>query len=168
MKPQILGIELSLFLFCLTLHVLIWRGQRPRHQAVALALIFLIPLALLLGFASKLQGRLPGIDLAAIALLHLSLTSAYVQTYPAIQAMSPTLLILLIVQKKIFRGATEAEIASSFKRERLFGDRVQDLLAAGLVRKSKRGLEITLQGSLLVTPLVFLRGLLGLPPGGQG
>lgn len=103
--------------------------------------------------------------MAAVALLHFSLTCAYLQTYPVLQALSPSLLILLIVGDAGPEGLSEKEVLSHFGPKQLLEDRIEDLLDANLAYESGSSLQLTTTGQLTVFLLTNLRKILGLPPG---
>lgn len=109
--------------------------------------------------------KMPWVDFIAVMLLYVSLSVAYVQTYPAVQALSPSLRILLFVGDAASRGLSEEELLVRFNRKQLLEDRIQDLIKGGFVRESTGQLEITPKGSLLLFPGLFLRKLLGLTAG---
>lgn len=165
MKPAVLFTAFGLFVFCLTLHILLWRFRHPRRHALALLVIFLGPLVLFPFVAVKIWPLVSWIDLVAVSLLHIALSSAYIQIYPASQADSPSLRILRVVEGAAPRGLTEEEIHISFDPEKLLEARIRDLLEAGLVSSAGDALTLTGRGRMLITPFIYLRKILGLRPG---
>lgn len=149
----------------MSLHVVLWRWRRPQQQIGWFLLIFLAPLPLLALVLVRWYSYLPLQDFLFVALAHLSLSCAYIQVYPACQALSPSLMVLLFVGDSMPRGMTEEEIQARFSRQALLGNRIQDLLVSGFIRESKGQFEITPQGLLIVLPGIFLRKMLGLAPG---
>ena len=163
--PKVFVIEGILFLAGLVLHAFIWRWRRPKHQALALLLIFLAPLVVFMGEAGLITKNFPLIEIAAIGLLHISLMCAYIQTYPVLQALSPSLLILLLMGEVESEGLSENEILSRFRAKELLHDRIEDLADAHLIRESHGILELTRQGRILAFLFTSLRKILGLPAG---
>ena len=108
---------------------------------------------------------LTGIELFAVALLHAALSFAYIQVYPASQAQSPSLKILLLVGKAMPAGLAGSEIQAQFKPAELLEERIQDLIDAGLVHEENGFLELTPSGRAMVFPFVVLRTALGLSAG---
>jgi len=164
-QAEILYHGAGLFLLALATHVILWRLQRPEKQILTFALIFLLPILVYLlwqRFGSQTRSWL---DLFSVTLLYMSLTVAYIQTYPAVQALSPSLRILLLVGNAMPKGITEGEILGAFDPKQLLEDRIQDLLDARFVQESEGRLEITPRGSLLILPGALLRRILGLPVG---
>ena len=105
------------------------------------------------------------LDLSAIVLLHIALSSAYIQVYPASQATSPSLKILLLIKKSMPHGMAEIQIQKVFNPKELLETRIQDLVDSGLVWENGDKLALTSSGHALILPFVFLRQILGLPAG---
>lgn len=156
---------MSLFFVCLVLHVVAWHVRRPKRHATALLAIFLIPCAVFVLASKGLCPDLPWPDLFAIALLHVALSFAYIQIYPASQADSPSLKMIMLVDKAMPQGLTEAEIRAQFDPNDLFDARIHDLLGAGLVQRQGERLALTRSGESLIKPFLLLRKVLGLPAG---
>lgn len=165
MRLEILFSGIALFSFALFIHVCLWRKGLPKKQILSFFFVFLSP-ALFYALMSVLSShKMPWVDFIAVMLLYVSLSVAYVQTYPAVQALSPSLRILLFVGDAASRGLSEEELLVRFNRKQLLEDRIQDLIKGGFVRESTGQLEITPKGSLLLFPGLFLRKLLGLTAG---
>lgn len=163
MKPQVLLEGACLFTACLSLHLVIWRLKTPTRHVPALLAVFGPPAAAYL-LARWLGGRGEPEELAAVALLHAALASAYMQTYPAAQALSPSLQILRLLHNR--PGLTEAQIRSKLAHGSWVEDRLDDLLAAGLVNRRPDGrVGITPRGAALVPPFYWFRRFLGLARG---
>ncbi len=165
MKSSILFGGAGLFFLCLCFHVAIWRFWHPRRQGLALFSIFLTPVFVLTIGCSVLPTSFSWPDLASVILLHLSMSFAYIQTYPAVQALSPSLRILILVQTSMPTGMKEIEILQSFPVKEILDDRIHDLIASRLTSETNKVLEITLKGRLFILPFLALRKILGLPPG---
>lgn len=160
-----------LFVFCLFIHALVWRVRFPANRALALLLIFvLLPLVAgcayaLLSFSELL--RLPGLEMEewlAAGLLQLVFAWAYIMTYPAFEALSPSLVIVLLAGDS--GGLAVKDLSRFFSDEALFAPRIKDLLDSKLARERDGVLSITAKGRLLAWFFVFMRFFLGLPKGG--
>lgn len=165
MSPSILIVVALLFLFSTALHVILWRWRRPQQQIGWFLIIFLTPLPLLALAGVRLLPYLSLQDFLFIALAHLALSCAYIQIYPACQALSPSLMVLLFVGNSMPDGMTEAEIQARFSKKILLGNRIQDLLVSGFIREGHGQFEITPRGLWIVLPGILLRKMLGLAPG---
>ena len=164
MKPFILIFGSILFCFCLFLHILIWRWRRPRNEAMGLVAVLGIPM---LVFVTVLFcfGCLNLSECLAVVLLHMSLSSAYIFTYPALEGLSLSLVMLVFIGKTMPAGLTEEALVAAIDKEQLFKEKVQDLLAAGLIAEEDHSLKITGNGRFFVLPFVMIRKLLGLKMG---
>ena len=100
-----------------------------------------------------------------VYLLHYVLSLAYILSYPAAQASSPSLTILLFIRHSMPQGVTKEDI-SSFLRNQSLEHRINDLISENLVREKKDGrLEPTKKGHLLLKMFILFRKAYGLPIG---
>jgi hypothetical protein len=173
MSATILVASFVTFSGCLAAHVVLWRVARPRSDMRALFTIFLVaPSAgAVLVFAAggvAPAARLPdGLDVAAALLLYWALASAYILSYPAVQAMAPSLEIAYEVRKSMPRGLSREELLARLDTGRLVQARVEDLVADRLVREVGDRYVLTPASAGLIRFFLGLRALLGLrPPGG--
>ncbi len=157
MKPTVFLFAFGMFATCLLAHVIWWRWKKPNRDALALLTLFLTP-----AFFLAITGR---IDLIAAALLHTALSVAYILLYPASQADSPSLRILLRVERAKPLGLTGREIQNFFHDDELFDARIRDLVEAGLAEKKGTRLALTRKGHGFFLPFLLLRKVLGLTPG---
>ncbi|MFQ5735563.1 MAG: hypothetical protein ACE5GY_01725 [Thermodesulfobacteriota bacterium] len=159
-----------LFMLSTAIHVAVWRIRKPGNRPFALICIYiLIPfIAALAGLALTVSGGLPVAtpeEIAAVYLLNLALSSSYVLTYPAIEALSPSLLFLLIIDSSR-RGVIRSSLVESFDDGSLLEPRIRDLLESGMLRESPQGYSLSSSAVLMVRFFKAFRRLLGLPQGG--
>lgn len=153
---------LQLFLLGLASHALLWRLAPSWRRIPVLLACFLAP-GILLAF------RRQGAPLAEAWLIHLALSCAYIQTYPAIQALSPTLRLVLFLQDSGKSGLSFEEMLARLEPRTLGADRIEDLLQGGLIRQGPAGeLSPTPRAAWLLRPFVLLRRILGLAGGPEG
>jgi len=167
MKAIVLLTALISFACCLTCHVALWRLAPPRSDVRALFVIFLgVPTLIALGFvvagASTGGEWPPRLDVLAILLLHGALSLAYIQTYPAVQAQSPSLEIAYAVFKSTPRGLSREELLGALDSGQLVDDRIEDLVANRLVRASGDRYALTPLSTCIVKVFLGFRALLGL------
>jgi hypothetical protein len=168
MKAALLITGLLSFSCCLALHVVLWRVARPRSDVWGLFTIFLVvPTAvalLALGARAVLpEAGLPeALEVAAMLLLHWALSSAYIQSYPAAQARSPSLEIAYAVVKSMPRGLSRDELLATVNTETLVQARVEDLVTDRLIRAEGERYVLTPVAAGLVRLFLGLRALLGL------
>lgn len=160
-----------IFLLCLLIHAALWRFRFPANRAAALLCVFAaLPAASASVYALLVaEGILPSPGLEpqeffAAGLLQLAFASAYIMTYPAFEALSPSLVIVLLAFDR--GGIAVKDLSGVFSDEALFAPRIKDLLDSKLAREHGGVLSITTKGRLLAAFFVFMRSFLGLPKGG--
>lgn len=176
MKFSILLTGTFVFIICLFLHIIIWRWRYPKKRNVALFLIFIIIpticiIAIIgINYFIFLSEGIKSIHFAtsdwlAVYLLHFALSLAYILSYPAVEAVSPSLSILLMLGASNHHGMLCEDLLHVFDDEVVLEPRIQDLIESGLVVKSDGYLTVTLHGSTFVKCFILLRHVLGLPIG---
>ena len=160
-----------LFIVFFVIHVFWWRLFHPRSHISALILCFILLPAIVL-FICILIGGDWGITalvrpkLAYAVFFYYCIAGAYIQTYPAIQAWSPSLYIVYIIRNS-GKTLSCAEIAEQISAESLIHERIQDLLDEGLLRSDSNGnVRLTAKGNALALFFIKFRQLLGLGEGG--
>lgn len=146
------------FVICLGTHIAVWRSTVVKRDVQTLLMVFIL---------------LPGITYAAAlitlgtitlpaALLHLVLSGNYIAIYPALQAVSPTLRMLNLLDK---HALSEEEIVFSLSDPSLLGNRFQDLVCGGLLKMDNGKPVVTAKGRLIAQFFQTYRSVMGLPPG---
>jgi len=172
MQTGILLAGILIFMGCLFVHAALWRVRLPRLRALTLFFIFFIVPLLVWAFYSFFvftsvlpPGYAPGFfEGAAILLLHFALSAAYILSYPAVEAISPTLAIVL------FLGDSEdaprhENLERLFPNESILTPRIMDLIEANLVMRNDETLSLTLKGRVLVNFFILFRSFIGLKEG---
>ena len=157
-----------LFALAMVFHVVLWNVRKPKgHFLDLIAVFFALPfIAVAVAAWVGLVGTGFGpVDWASVALLHTSLAGAYIMGYPAIQASTPTLAMLLVIGGKMPEGATYEEVRSSINVDGLMDPRLKDLEVSGFVVESSGSYSITARGRAFLRPFLIYRRLLGLPTG---
>lgn len=168
MSYTVILIAFVFFLSSMLLHVIIWRFFKPRRlvRALFIVLLFIPALAVfsIIFFLSNALGLLTS-DWLGVLLMHLVLTSAYIISYPAIQAKCPSLTMLLLIEDSAGHGSTVEDISLAFSDESLREARLNDLVDDSMIVCRGDEYYMTLKGGLHLWPLIILRRLLGLPTG---
>ena len=155
----------------LALHLAIWRVRLPRRQSRALALIFAGMLAAGLALA-LLAGPGPLVPsswgLARVALLVAVVMCSYILSYPAVEADSPTVAMVMRLMDAGPDGLPVDEFLRDMNDELLVLPRVRDLLRDGLavLDPADGRYRLSTKGRLMGRLFSTYRGLLGLPLGG--
>src|SRR3989344_3573269 len=156
---------LPVFLAALGAHVLHWRTKRPRRDVVALCATFLILPALLI-FSIPFLPIGPGVldleEAFAAYLLHFGLSGVYISSYPAFQAVSPSLQILQLFKTSGSGGLSRAEIFQGFDPTSIVSARVRDLEDSNLIKRQGRGFALTWRGRAVAGLYSLYRKSLGL------
>jgi len=156
-------------------HVVIWRARRPSGEYAALAVLGAGVLAVALttfritavslGSASGWLPRSPIEYVTAIG-LYAALFLSYVTTYSAVQADSPTMTILLLIERARAAGCTRAELRARLDDRVLVLPRLDDLVAGNLVRLDHGRYVVTSRGTLMIAPHIRFRRWLMMEKGG--
>jgi hypothetical protein len=155
----------ALFLLSLALHAIVWRVRQPRAYRAwlpTLAIIFGPLAAAIAWFIAPTP-----LDVAAVLLLHGSLAAVYVIGYTLISGSSPSVELLKLLDRTP-AGIPVASLRLPFLATALTGDRIDNLTAAGLVRRNDSGLELGPRGAPLAAVVLLYRHAIGLRDGEGG
>lgn len=156
-------------------HLVIWRVRRPTGQyVILLGLCLVVLVAFLAGFhvvqsvALDSARFLPTtrLDYFNFVMLYMGLTLSYFITYPAVQADSPTMTILLQIERAGQKGLTSAELMDQLNDEILVTPRLDDLVTGNLVTLHCGRYVIGRRGALLAKIHLFYRAMLKMEKGG--
>lgn len=128
-------------------HVLIWRLVKPERQLVWLAGIFLLAPALI--YAGLFFILADKADLVLSGVLHILFSLAYIFSYPAIQAPSPSLKIIREVYAAMPRGLDRGELSRILEADKPLDFCIDNLMEERLVCLRGNKLELTLWGRLV-------------------
>lgn len=159
---SILLFGIASFIILFSSHILIWRIRKPSRHMAWLSVIFIIfPVLIYTLINSWVINK----DIIFIALWNIALSVAYVMSYPAIQAECPTLKIILAVLASMPKGMTFKAINEIFSHNKLFSDRIEDLVKDHLILPKGDRWDLSFKGRLIVRFFSIYRSLLGLPLG---
>jgi hypothetical protein len=156
-----------LFVACFVPHVLWWRFSRPADDIRALVLCFIVmpsiasPAALFL-----LPGALTAREAGAGLMVAFAIGAFYIMWYPAAQAASPTMLLVLqVVRSASAGGATRASLNEAFDNELLCRQSIANLVHQHFADERDGKLQIAPRGAALLSMLNAWRRFLGLKYG---
>lgn len=165
------GFSVALFAAAFVLHWLCLRIFVPRRELHFLLVLFFA--VLMAGFT--VLPHLPGLDVLTpagpwefvhVSLFYTAMTLAYAVTYCAIVDSSPTLTLLLFLDKAGNIGRSREELASLFSNDLIIGPRFQNMLRSGLIRKAGLVFQLTDKGKCWAQFFRFFRWLFRLKKGG--
>lgn len=154
-----------LFAIALLLHLVVWRLRYPGNPIKTLILLF--GAVLLFGIIFLVLYTFYTVpQYLHIVLLFSSLFICYLLTYSAIEADSPSLVIVSRIALAGKEGLLFERIRESLGNDLLIEPRLKDLVESGLVDLSGSTYRINEKGRLFVLPFVVFRNFLGLGKGG--
>ncbi len=159
--------------FCLALiiHFVIWRISPPKsNHAVVLSGIFLGILAMSLFIFKSASGAvtLPRnfFEYLDYSIFYCALSLAYLVSYPAVEADSPSLAVMLRILKAAPGGLDKNELDKAMTDEVLIIPRIKDLTDDKLICTDRGRYSLTSKGVFFVNIFIAFRNLLKLPKGG--
>jgi len=157
------------------LHWAIWRLRMPARHTRALLMIFLgtlgTGLALLHHFRREMQAwgwPLPAnaAEFAHIGAFAIAVALAYIITYSAIEAESPTLAMILAIAEAGDVGFEQKAFHERMNDSLLVEPRIEDLVRDGHLGFSNGPYQLTRKGRLFIAIFRLQRQILGLGLGG--
>jgi len=165
----VLSLSLIVLLGALAMHLVWWRIRLPRRQTRAIIFITLGAYLLVLGLAA-LAGGAWSVSLAQaihVAFIVLPVLGAYVISYSALEADSPTLVMMLLLDRAGPRGMEEAAFLAALDDDLLVIPRINDLVRDGMAGIDDKGrYRLRRKGLALVRFVGLHRKLLGREAGG--
>ncbi|OGX29900.1 MAG: hypothetical protein A3F87_03490 [Omnitrophica WOR_2 bacterium RIFCSPLOWO2_12_FULL_51_24] len=149
------------FFSALLIHLMVWRICLPKkNRALILANIFFWTLVL----GAVVLRAIP--DYLDYIVLYCCLAAAYIVSYPAMEADSPSLVIVRDIARAGRSGLDKSELYKTMSDEILVVARIDDLLADDLIRMDSGKYLLTAKGRFLSGVFVRFRRLLNAPKGG--
>ncbi len=155
-----------IFLLSFFIHIILWKIHLPKYQTAALLYIFFLTLFLsivTLYFFPKV-GELTGFSTPEdcwsylhLALFVMSLTFAYIITYSALEADSPTLSILLMLNQAGPDGLEPVVLERFIDQRPFIGARMECLLHDNMAVLENGKYKTTPKGRWLAKLLLFYR-----------
>lgn len=159
--------------FCL--HLALWRVRLPRRQVKTLLVILFGGLAVSLAALARAPvgfqflGVTPpqgAAELLHVALLVSALILAYMITYTALEADSPSLVMTLRLVDAGPRGVLKEEFETFLDDDLLVLPRIRDLLTDEMAVLAAHRYRLTPKGRLLARIFITHRAIMGLEKGG--
>ena len=137
----------------------------PKKQTNALLVIFMS--ALVVGIVTlRIFLHFNLFDSLRLAFLYISAMLAYIISYSAIEADSPTLLITLMIAQAGSGGLLKDDLKRSLGDDCLLIPRLKDLVRDGLAIFKDNRYALSLKGSMFIKVFIFYRTILGAQKGG--
>ena len=167
--------SLLLFSFAFFLHVILWKIYLPKRQAKVLLQIFfgilivgILFLINISSFVSEAENLVPQKipEYLHICLIFISLTLSYMITYSALEADSPTLVMVMTIEKAGQEGLDKKEFDRILNDDLLIKPRIKDLITDKMAYLDGEKYRLTSKGVLFARIFIFYRKLLNAPKGG--
>lgn len=157
----------TLFFLGLAFHICWWRLRRPKDDIRALvASLLILPAVLALGaLASQALPSLTGRETVGAILVVFAIGATYIMYYPAAQAASPTMLVVLKIARTGAEGIREADLLAAFDDDLLCREGIENLAHQRFAQDRNGRLEVAPRGALLLRMLDLWRRALGLNQG---
>jgi len=165
---------LCLLVLAFLLHLVVWKVRLPKRQTKIMLIIFFVTLVTGSAFlwthpAYSLFGiEAPGVwtEFLRIALLFTAFTLAYMITYSALEADSPSLVMVLSIARAGPEGLSKDVFFQQMTDDILIKPRVRDLLTDKMAYLDGDTYRLTPKGTLLAKIFVVYRSILGAGKGG--
>lgn len=151
-----IAIGFGLFALLLVLQILCWKLLRVKRQILGLFFIyFALPTIFFYCLPFSLEQRFV---VPYLCVFYYGLAMAYVISFPAIQAESPSLGLLLLLRSRHDTGGwDEKDLVETYAQKSLLQDRLDDLRNDGL---TDAGGRISFAGRLLARVFLAYRSLI--------
>lgn len=148
-------------------HVVVWR-MCPRFRNVRNLILVFVAVFVAGAGCLAMFGDFTGVSgFVRLLIFYFSMMAAYVATYPALQADSPSLVIINKIHAAGANGLGADEIADTLKSaEIMIKPRIADLLRDGMVNKNGNNLALTPKGARFIRLMIAYRRIAGWPKGG--
>ncbi len=162
----VLILSLALFGIAFLVQVIMWRIYLPKNHSAMLGLIFLIILGFGLfvlavfnffGFSSQWVW----IQKAQLILLFLCLAIAYIISYSAVEAQSPSIEMVIRIARAGSAGLSRDELAARMSDEKLVLPRLKELLDSKMAILKDAKYRLTPLGRNFIMAFVAYGNLLG-------
>ena len=163
------------FSFLMAAHLVFWRVRRPTGHYAGLTALCLAVLVVSVGSFYIVESITPGwikfipvtsFDYFNFVILYTGLALSYVVTYSAVQADSPTMTILLRIERSEPKGLALQQILDQLSDQFLVIPRLDDLVTGGLVRLHQGRYIMGDRGAFLAKINILYRALLKMEKGG--
>lgn len=167
--------SLLLFSTAFIFHVVLWKIRLPKRQTKVLLQIFfgilsagILSLICISFFVSEVDNIVPQKipEYLHICLIFISLTLSYMITYSALEADSPTLVMVMTIEKSGDRGLDKEEFDSILNDDLLIKPRIRDLITDKMAYLDGEKYKLTSKGVLFARIFILYRRLLKAPKGG--
>jgi hypothetical protein len=152
----------GIILFCCAffVHLIVWRIRLPKRQTKTLLVIFFGTLLIGLFTLGSAKFILP--EYLHIVLFVTSLTLAYMITYSALEADSPSLVMIMSIANAGITGLLKTQFEQRMTDDVLIIPRIQDLLRDQMIYEQEGKYKLTSKGLLFARIFIVYRHILNI------
>lgn len=170
---SVLACGILLFIAALLIHLIIWRLHLPQKQTNALLLIFSLVLvsgvSVILAYPGLIKWSLclsiSFFEIFQLLLLYAALSVSYILSYPAIEADSPTLIIIRAVFDSGAAGLDKSSLKRIADNDLLVLPRIKDMVSDNMVYIRDGKYRLKPKGLIMAKLFLFYRNIIR---GGKG
>jgi len=159
----------ALFVLAFLIHLVLWKIRVPKRQTKAILQIFFV--VLLIGII--VLWNIPNdpvlweitppaslLEYIHISLFFISLTLAYMITYSAIEADSPSLVIMTTIANAEPKGLEKENFDKLMTDDKLVKPRIKDILLNKMAEMDGDKYVLTLKGTLFASIFIIYRKIM--------
>lgn len=147
----LLMVSVVAFALTLVLHVVIWRAKLPRAQTAALLKLFggcyLAVMAVFLLSPASSRWSMDLESALYFSVFYLPSALTYISFYSLIEHDSPSIQIVMALDRSGERGLTREELIALFGGDSLVDQRLDAAASNGLLKREINGWTLTAKGS---------------------
>jgi hypothetical protein len=166
MSSSILILGVALLTVAFVSHWLLWRIFLPRRQTKAILLIFTAVYAGFSAFALASPGLIELFPYLYLTIFYFAMTLSYMISYTAIEAESPSCLIVRAVKQAGEAGIEKERFQVLITNETFLLNRVQGLLHSGFIEERGGRYVVTAKGLQFLRSFDIPRRILGITRAG--
>lgn len=172
---SVLLYEAVILFLALLIHFVIWKIHLPEknHTIVLLRVFFWVFICGIGFFEIAPDVSILGInppsglkEILQLFLLHSSLTLAYIISYSAVEVDSPSLYMVLTIEKAASSGLNKEKLYALMNDAYLVEPRIKDLVEDKMISNERGVYKLTPKGVMLANLFITVRKILDLPKGG--
>lgn len=173
MKVLVFG--LTIFCLAFILHLIVWKIRLPKRQVKTMLLLFFAVLFGSILILWNAPASFTFLNLTApdnmweylhICLFFVSLTLAYMITYSALEADSPSLVMVMVINSAEPEGLDKKRFGELMSDETLVMPRIKDVLTDRMVYMEGDRYCLTPKGAFMARMFILWRRLINAPEEG--
>jgi hypothetical protein len=171
---NVLFYGITLFIVAFLVHFTIWKIRHPKHHTIVLLVIFFLTLLvgivlffmLNISICKSCTALKTACQALEVSSLFIALTLAYIPTYSALKADSPSLIMVMSIAKEGSKGLDKDVFMKKMNDDILVIPRIKDLIRSKAIYLDGDKFKLTTKGLSSVKLFIFYRNILKVEKGG--